>query len=62
MREWLGLSPVYVKLAGKHGEVAFMALTDQELEAYFAKHPDVKLVRGIFIGMGLCAFCCASVF
>ena len=34
-----GLPPVYVTLAGKPGQLAFMQLADDELREYFAKHP-----------------------
>lgn len=34
-----GLPPVYVTLAGKPGQLAFMQLADEELREYFAKHP-----------------------
>ena len=34
-----GLPPVYVTLAGRPGQLAFMQLADDELREYFAKHP-----------------------
>lgn len=40
-----GQPPMYVKLAGSPGEVAFMALSPTELQAYYAKHPAHKQVR-----------------
>ncbi|KAF5828180.1 Alpha/Beta hydrolase protein [Dunaliella salina] len=37
-----GKSPMYVKLAGSPGEVAFMAMSPEELHAYKAKQPAHK--------------------
>lgn len=39
LRSLAGLPPVYVTLAGKPGQLAFMQLADDELREYFAKHP-----------------------
>lgn len=39
LRGFAGLPPVYVTLAGKPGQLAFMQLADDELREYFAKHP-----------------------
>lgn len=39
LRSLAGLPPIYVTLAGKPGQLAFMQLADDELREYFAKHP-----------------------
>eukprot|EP01038_Epipyxis_sp_PR26KG_P005283 gene5283-7344_t len=39
LRSFLGLDPIYVKIAGKKTDVAYMMLTDDELSSYFSKHP-----------------------
>lgn len=39
LRSLGGLPPVYVTLAGKPGQLAFMQLADDELREYFAEHP-----------------------
>ena len=39
LRSLGGLPPVYVTLAGRPGQLAFMQLADDELREYFAKHP-----------------------
>ncbi len=46
LRAKLGLSPVYVPLAGPHNSVSVMAMTPSERKSYHAKHPQVMLVRG----------------
>ncbi|KAJ9519010.1 hypothetical protein QJQ45_026307 [Haematococcus lacustris] len=47
----LGLAPLYVRLAGLRGSVAFMALDPDELKTYEAKHPAVK--QGGWQNLGL---------
>jgi pimeloyl-ACP methyl ester carboxylesterase len=39
VRGALGLPPVFVRVAGGRGDLAFMQLAAEELAAYFAKHP-----------------------
>ena len=39
LRGFAGLPPVYVTLAGRPGQLAFMQLADDELREYFSKHP-----------------------
>jgi len=43
LRGWMGLEPIYVKIAGLKEELAYMRLSAPELEHYFAKHPPLLL-------------------
>ena len=45
LRSWVGLSPEYVKLAGRPGELALMQLDAEELHDYISKQPKMKMVR-----------------
>ncbi len=42
LRTMGGLTPLYVKIAGKGEEISYMSLDDIEFDKYFSKHPKVS--------------------
>lgn len=45
-RSLLGMSPVYVKIAGVGDETAYMSMTDDEYKIYLSKHPHTYIDDG----------------
>lgn len=43
IRNLMGLSPVYVKIAGTKDDISYMVLSQDHLTKYFAKHPKTYL-------------------
>lgn len=39
----LGYATLYIKIAGKKGEIAYMTMTEEQLNMYFSKHPPIYL-------------------
>ena len=42
VRGLLGLDPIYLPIIVREGGLGIMRVTEEELAAYFAKHPPVK--------------------